>query len=139
MKSEFATVTRIERLSGRLTVQLDGQDDRPVRFSLRDFDSLRLGYAATVHRAQGMTLEQDAYVLVGGSMQNREMTYVQISRARGETHLFCDERTAGRDESELVRMVSRSEEKFSAHGVARGGDRRADDQRREQDQGLLSL
>ena len=28
-----------------------------------------------------MTLEQDAYVLVGGSMQNREMTYVQISRA----------------------------------------------------------
>ena len=80
VKSEFATVTRIERLSGRLTVQLDGQEEL-VRFSLREFDSLRLGYAATVHRAQGMTLEQDAYVLVGGSMQNREMTYVQISRA----------------------------------------------------------
>ena len=29
-----------------------------------------------------MTLEQNAYVLLGGSMQNREMTYVQISRAR---------------------------------------------------------
>ena len=87
VKSEFATVTRIERLSGRLTVQLDGQDDRPVRFSLREFDSLRLGYAATVHRAQGMTLEQDAYVLVGGSMQNREMTYVQISR-RGARRIY---------------------------------------------------
>ena len=81
VKSEFGTVMRIDRLSERLTVQIDGQDDRPVRFSLRQFDSLRLGYAATVHRAQGMTLEQDAYVLVGGSMQNREMTYVQISRA----------------------------------------------------------
>jgi ATP-dependent exoDNAse (exonuclease V) alpha subunit len=138
VKSEFATVTRIERLSERLTVQLDGQEEL-VRFSLREFDSLRLGYAATVHRAQGMTLEQDAYVLVGSSMQNREMTYVQISRARGETHLFCDEKTAGRDESELVRKVSRSEEKFSAHAIAREADRRADDQRREQDQGLLSL
>ena len=29
-----------------------------------------------------MTLEQNAYVLLGGTMQNREMTYVQISRAR---------------------------------------------------------
>ena len=45
VKSEFGTVTRIERLSGRLTVQIDGQDDRPVRFSLREFDSLRLGYS----------------------------------------------------------------------------------------------
>ena len=82
VKSEFATVTRIERLSQRLTVQIDGQDEL-VRFSLREFASLRLGYAATVHRAQGMTLEQDAYVLVGGSMQSREMTYVQISRGGG--------------------------------------------------------
>src|SRR5512135_182261 len=104
VKSEFGTVTRIERLSGRVTVQLDGQD-KLVRFSLREFDSLRLGYAATTHRAQGMTLERDAYVLLGGSMQSKEMTYVQISRARGETHLFRDEQTAGRDESELTRMV----------------------------------
>jgi ATP-dependent exoDNAse (exonuclease V) alpha subunit len=87
VKSEFATVTRIERLSGRLTVQIDGQDEL-VRFSLREFASLRLGYAATVHRAQGMTLEQDASVLVGGSMQNREMTYVQISRARRDASVL---------------------------------------------------
>ena len=45
-------------------------------------------------------------------MQNREMTYVQISRARGETHLFCDEQTAGRDQGELARMVGRSEESY---------------------------
>ena len=87
VKSEFATVTRIERLSQRLTVQIDGQDEL-VRFSLREFASLRLGYAATVHRAQGMTLEQDAYVLVGGSMQSREMTYVQISRAGGDASVL---------------------------------------------------
>ena len=92
-----------------------------------------LGYTATVHRAQGMTLVQDAYVLVGGSMQNREMTYVQISRARGETHLFCDERTAGRDQGELVRMVGRSEEKFSAHAMEQGDLRGHGERRREED------
>ena len=135
VKSEFATVTRIERLSQRLTVQIDGQDEL-VRFSLGEFDSLRLGYAATVHRAQGMTLEQDAYVLVGGSMQSREMTYVQISRARGETHLFCDEHTAGRDESELTRMVGRSEEKFSAHAMEQDDLRGHGERRPEQDAGL---
>ena len=31
------------------------------------------------HPGQAMTLEQNAYVLLGGTMQNREMTYVQIS------------------------------------------------------------
>ena len=50
VKSEFATVTHIERLTQKLTVQIDGQVDRPVTFSLRTFDTLRLGYAATTHR-----------------------------------------------------------------------------------------
>src|SRR5512135_194278 len=120
VKSEFATVTHIDWLTEKLTVQVDGEAGRkPVTFSLREFDAIRLGYAATVHRAQGMTLDQNVYALLGGSMQNREMTYVQISRARGETHLFSDEKTAGQDRDELTRMVSRSEEKFSAHAVAR--------------------
>ncbi|MGE5756242.1 MAG: hypothetical protein ACM35G_11105, partial [Planctomycetaceae bacterium] len=66
MKSEFGTVTHIEQLTRTLTVQVDGRE-KTVRFSLREFDGLCLGYAATTHRAQGMTLEQDAYVLLGGS------------------------------------------------------------------------
>lgn len=120
LKSQFGTVTHIDWLTRKLTVEVDGEAGRkPVTFSLREFDAIRLGYAATVHRAQGMTLDQNVYTLLGGSMQNREMTYVQISRARGETHLFSDEKTAGQDRDELTRMVSRSEEKLSAHAVAR--------------------
>ena len=49
VKSEFATVTHLEWHTQKLTVQIDGQDN-PVTFSLRKFDSLRLGYAATTHR-----------------------------------------------------------------------------------------
>ena len=63
-------MTQIERLTRRLTVQVDGRE-KAVRFSLREFDALRLGYAATTHRAQGMTLERDAYVLLGGSGNDR--------------------------------------------------------------------
>ena len=80
-----------------------------------------------------MTLEQNAYVLIGGSMQNREMSYVQLSRARCETHLFVDENSAGRDRSELERLVRRSDEKLSAHGVAREEQQRQERQRQEQE------
>ena len=140
VKSEFATVAHIERLTQKLTVQIDGQVDRPVTFSLRTFDTLRLGYAATTHRAQGMTLEQNAYVLLGGTMQNREMTYVQISRAKGETHLFVDEKSAGRDRlEELVRAADRSQEKLSSHAVAREEEQRQERQHQEQDPIQLSL
>src|SRR5512135_3376600 len=56
-------------------------------FSLREFDSLRLGFATTTHRAQGMALDGNTYVLFGGWMQNREMSDVQISRAGARTSL----------------------------------------------------
>ena len=76
----------------KLTVQIDGQE-KPVTFSLEKFDALRLGYAATTHRSQAMTVE-NTFVLFGGGMQSREMSYVQISRARGECHLFADRQSA---------------------------------------------
>ena len=114
INSEFATVTHVDMLTRRLTVGIDGQE-KPVTFSLRKFDSLRLGYAATTHRAQGMTLDQNVYALVGGGMQSREMTYVQVSRARGSTHLFSD----AQHRTELERLVGRSREKVSAHQIAR--------------------
>ena len=75
-----------------------------------------------------------------GSMQNREMTYVQISRAEGETHLFVDEKSAGRDRlEELVRAADRSQEKLSSHAVAREEEQRQERQRQEQDPIQLSL
>ena len=134
VKSEFATVEHIELLSRRMTVLIDGQKEA-VTFSLGKFKAFRLGYAATAHRAQGMTLDQNAYVLVGRTMQNREMSYVQISRAKGETHLFCDEKTAGREHVELERLIQRSEEKLSAHTIAR--DRHRDDTQQREDQKRL--
>ena len=49
VKSEFATVAHVDMLTRKVTVQIDGQE-KPVTFSLRRFDAIRLGYAATTHR-----------------------------------------------------------------------------------------
>ena len=87
MKSEFATVTRLDRRTRKLTVQIDGQE-KAVTFSLEKFDALRLGYAAPcTHPGDD---GRRYFVLFGGGMQSREMTYVQNSSVRGECHLFAD-------------------------------------------------
>ena len=52
VKSEFATVAHVDMLTRKVTVQIDGQE-KPVTFSLRRFDGVRLGYAATTHRRRG--------------------------------------------------------------------------------------
>lgn len=117
INSEFGTVTDIDQRRMRLTVQVDGAD-RPVSFSLAQFDGLKRGYAATVHRAQGMTLDQNSYILFGGTMQSREMTYVQISRARADTFLFTDKATTA-ELGDIDRQASRSVEKTAAQTVSR--------------------
>ncbi|MCP5523248.1 MAG: relaxase domain-containing protein [Verrucomicrobiales bacterium] len=50
----------------------------------------RLAYCLTTHKAQGMTTDR-AFVLLGGGMQDRHTSYVQVSRARDETRLFASE------------------------------------------------
>ena len=50
----------------------------------------RLAYCLTTHKAQGMTTDR-AFVLLGGGMQDRHTSYVQVSRARDETRLFSSE------------------------------------------------
>jgi ATP-dependent exoDNAse (exonuclease V) alpha subunit len=151
VKSQFATVTHIDMLTRKVTVEVDGKSHtlgerfkhhatmlvktalnelhadfrlpvtkltNKVTFSLRDFDSIRLSYAVTTHRSQSMTLDRDAFILAGGSMQNLEMSVVQLSRAKNNSHIFTDQQTVAGLE-ELERQMKRSQEKTSAHSVAR--------------------
>ena len=56
-----------------------------------EFDDITLGYASTVHRMQGNSVDH-AYCLLGGRMTNREMSYVQASRHRETLLLFANYR-----------------------------------------------
>jgi len=96
-------------------VRLD--DGNTVTIPLLRYNDIQLGYAITAHKAQGATVE-NAYVLLGGRMQDRELSYVQLSRARGETRLFVQDGHDDRRLKSLVDAMSRSREKQLASRVA---------------------
>jgi ATP-dependent exoDNAse (exonuclease V) alpha subunit len=95
---ELGTV--IQREGTTLTVAMD--HPRQVTVDTGSYPHLKLGYALTTHKAQGMTAEE-AFVL-SGAMQNRELTYVQASRARETTRIYI----GGEQLDEAARRMNRS-------------------------------
>jgi len=100
----LGTVLAMDAGSDRLTVRLDGPggsggrggpegtDPRPVvTFSLRDYAHVDHGYAATIHKAQGVTVDR-AHVLASEFM-DRHAAYVALTRHRDGVALHY-----GRDE-----------------------------------------
>jgi Ti-type conjugative transfer relaxase TraA len=89
----LGTVERAEE--DRLTVRLDTPKGpglgRAVEVSTADYAAVDHGYATTIHKAQGATVDR-AYVLASKSM-DRHLTYVSMTRHRDGVALY-----AGRDE-----------------------------------------
>jgi len=106
IKGDSGTVTAIR--GSLLTVQLD--TNKTVKVPTAVFQDVRLGYSITTHRSQGATVD-NVLIMAGPSWINRELSYVQASRARNEIHLFCDEKTAGIDQKNLIRRMNRTERK----------------------------
>jgi Ti-type conjugative transfer relaxase TraA len=104
------TLGTIEQVSAQsLTVQTD--DGRSVQFDLKDYNKIDHGYAATIHKAQGMTVDR-AHVLATPGM-DAHSSYVALSRHRDGVELHY-----GRDdfagEGRLVRTLSRDRAKDMA-------------------------
>jgi Ti-type conjugative transfer relaxase TraA len=115
-------------------VRLDGRAGREIEFSFSDYAALDYGYAATVHKAQGATVER-SYVLATPGM-DRHLAYVGLTRHREGLELF-----AGHDDfadfSALEQRLSRARLKdFTLDYAHRRGlglerERTPDDRRRE--------
>jgi len=104
------TLGIIEQASARsMSVHLD--DGRNVSFDLKDYNRIDHGYAATVHKAQGMTVDR-TYVLATPGL-DRHAAYVALSRHRDSVDLHY-----GRDDfasqDRLVRILSRDRAKDMA-------------------------
>ncbi len=110
----LGTVTAVDVANGILTVKLDR--GKLVMVPVRDYAHLKLGYALTTHKAQGATTE-NAYVLLGGPGQDRELSYVQASRARGTTRFFLDKLEAGEDLRDLCKQLEHSRQKNLSHDL----------------------
>ncbi len=93
-----------------MRVALDGADRREVGFNLHDYAALDYGYAATVHKAQGATVER-AFVLATPGM-DRHLAYVAMTRHREGVEVY-----AGRDDfkgyDDLKERLSRARPKDS--------------------------
>jgi len=104
------TLGTVEQASAnRLTVRLDG--DRSIAFDVKDYPSFDHGYAATVHKAQGMTVDR-AHILATPGL-NSHSAYVAMSRHRDSLQLHYGQDDFA-DSARLVRTLSRERPKDMA-------------------------
>ncbi|MEM0924591.1 MAG: MobF family relaxase [Planctomycetota bacterium] len=86
-------------------------DGITIEVDTREFDKFTLGYAISTHRAQGVTVE-NAFVLSGDlSMTDRELSYVQGSRAKAFTKFYTDAVATGEGIDVLAELMNRTRPK----------------------------
>ncbi|HXS29092.1 MAG TPA: AAA family ATPase, partial [Steroidobacteraceae bacterium] len=105
------TLGTLEKIrDGVLQVRLDGDADRRVAVDSRFYHHLDHGYAATVHKAQGTTVDR-TFVLATPHF-DRHSTYVALSRHRENVALFY-----GREDfpGSFEATLSRARPKALAH------------------------
>jgi hypothetical protein len=109
------TLGTIEQVSAQsMTVQTD--DGRSVRFDLKDYNRIDHGYAATIHKAQGMTVDR-THVLATPGMDSHS-SYVALSRHREGVDLHYG-RADSANQDRLVRTLSRDRAKDMASDYGR--------------------
>ena len=103
----LGTIADLDRQT--MTVRTD--DGRAVRFDLKDYDRIDHGYAATIHKAQGMTVDR-AHVLATPGL-DAHASYVALTRHREGVELHY-----GRDDfaspERLARILGRERAKDMA-------------------------
>jgi len=105
--------TVIDAKDGELTVQLDAGRRLTVRAS--EYDAIDHGYAMTVHKTQGVTVDR-SFALLNEMMSNREWIYVAASRHRHDMQMYSD-----RPWHELAMPLSKSGAKIAAVEILENG------------------
>ena len=103
------TLTGIDARSGQLTATLDG--GRVVSWSAEDFQGFRHGYAGTIYKGQGKTL--DHTYLYHSHHWRAAASYVALTRQRESAQVFVARETA-RDAGQLAWQMARGEVKAAS-------------------------
>jgi len=112
------TLGIVERVGdGGMAVRLDGAERREVTFDLKDYAHVDHGYAATVHKAQGVTVDR-AHVLATPHM-DRHAAYVGLTRHRQGVSLHYG-RDDFRDGKDLAWSFGRERAKDTTLDYATG-------------------
>ncbi len=106
MNGSFGTLQNIK--NGQFHITLD--NGKSVTFSPKEYNSFQLGYAATVHKSQGMTVDE-TYVLATPHF-DRHTSYVALSRHKQQVKLYANTRDF-KDHEALQQSLEKQGEKLS--------------------------
>lgn len=81
----LGTVEHVE--AERIIATLDGRGGESVSVPMGDYQAIDHGYATTIHKNQGATVDR-SYVLASGTM-DRHLTYVAMTRHRDGVQLYA--------------------------------------------------
>ena len=89
---DMGTITRME--PDRLTVLIDGKEQRSVSFNPAEFRQFDHGYAVTSHSSQGLTADRviaNIDTESSRSLINNRLAYVAISRASEDARIYTND------------------------------------------------
>ncbi|WP_146069289.1 MobF family relaxase, partial [Cryobacterium sp. Y11] len=118
------TVDKVQS-DGALSVTHAGHGGRITLPAVYVATSVELGYASTIHRAQGMTADT-AHVLADAST-SRELIYVGVTRGKEANFLYVEIEEAQPMSDVLATIAGHSDGMLSAHESIRAEQARVDD------------
>jgi hypothetical protein len=95
----------------RMIVRLDGRNGKLVEFDAKEFQDFRHGYAGTIYKGQGRTLDQT--YLYHSEHWRSAAGYVALTRHRDKAELFVARNTAP-DLKQLARQMARVDDRRAA-------------------------
>ena len=99
--------TVLKYTGDQLTVQIDGWEDI-LSFRYDQYSDLELGYASTIHKAQGMTV--DRVFVFGSPTMDKHLGYVALSRHRQHVDVYlANETMRGRAFADVIGRTNRQE------------------------------
>lgn len=94
--------------AGFNTLDVQTDEGQRVSFSVRDYAEVAHGFAVTVHKSQGVTVD-DTHVLITRSW-NKHLAYVAMSRHRDSLSIYSNDYSFHRgDEAETLAFADRQE------------------------------
>jgi Ti-type conjugative transfer relaxase TraA len=111
------TVTSIEDTT--IHMQLDGRTARSISFDATQFKEFRHGYAGTIYKGQGRTLDQT--YLYHSEHWRSAASYVALTRHRDKAEVFVARNTAP-TLKELARQMARVDNRKAASHYYQAGD-----------------
>jgi Ti-type conjugative transfer relaxase TraA len=115
---QAGTVRAID--GSKVTVELDGRGRRSIEFDAAEFKDFRHGYAGTIYKGQGRTLDQT--YLYHSEHWRSAASYVALTRHRDKAAMFVATNTAP-DLKQLARQMARVDDRRAASHFHQLGDR----------------